>query len=61
MTVNTIPIEGQMDALPGYLESLESAHADGLIMSDLGVLTLAKKCTFAQPPGRAGAKKGVYR
>ena len=43
VTVNTIPTDGQMAALPGYLESLESAGADGLIVSDLGVLALAKK------------------
>ncbi len=43
VTVNTIPTDGQMDALPGYLESLEAVRADGLIVSDLGVLTLAKK------------------
>ncbi len=43
VTVNTIPTDGQTDALPAYLESLEAAGADGLIVSDLGVLTLAKK------------------
>ncbi len=43
VTVNTIPTDGQMDALPGYLESLDAAGADGLILSDLGVMTLARK------------------
>lgn len=43
VTVNTIPTDGQMDALPGYLESLEAAGVDGLILSDLGVLTMAKR------------------
>ena len=43
VTVNTIPTDEQTDALPEYLESLEAAHADGLIISDLGVLALAKK------------------
>ena len=43
VTVNTIPTDEQTDALPGYLESLEAAHADGLIVSDLGVLALAKR------------------
>ncbi len=43
VTVNTIPTDEQMDRLPEYLERLDSADADGLIVSDLGVLTLAKK------------------
>ena len=43
VTVNTIPTDEQTDALPEYLESLEAAHADGLIISDLGVLALAKR------------------
>ena len=43
VTVNTIPTDSQMDALPPYLESLDEAGADGLILSDLGVLALAKK------------------
>ena len=43
VTVNTIPTDREMDALPAYLESLEAAGADGLIVSDLGVLALAKK------------------
>ena len=43
VTVNTIPTDAQMDALPAYLESLDAACADGLILSDLGVLALAKK------------------
>ena len=43
VTVNTIPSDEQMDALPPYLESLDAAGADGLILSDLGVLAMAKK------------------
>ena len=43
VTVNTIPTDQQMDALPEYLESLESAGTDGLIVSDLGVLALVKR------------------
>ncbi len=43
VTVNTIPTDGQLEALPAYLEQLDSAGADGLILSDLGVLALAKK------------------
>lgn len=43
VTVNTIPTDEQMDALPDYLSQLDSAGVDGLIVSDLGVLALAKK------------------
>ena len=43
VAVNTIPTDAQTDALPAYLERLDTEKADGLIVSDLGVLTLAKK------------------
>ncbi len=43
VTVNTIPTDSQMDELPAYLESLDEAGAAGLIVSDLGVLALAKR------------------
>ena len=43
VTVNTIPTDRELEGLPAYLESLEDAGADGLIVSDLGVLALAKK------------------
>lgn len=43
VTVNTIPNDSQMDALPPYLESLEEEGADALIITDLGVLSLAKR------------------
>lgn len=43
VTVNTIPTDGQMDRLPEYLERLDTDRADGLIISDLGVLALAKR------------------
>ena len=43
VTCNTIPTDGQMDVLPAYLERLEDLAVDGLIISDLGVLRLAKK------------------
>ncbi len=43
VTVNTIPTDREMDRLPAYLEQLDEAGADGLIVSDLGVLSLAKK------------------
>lgn len=43
VTVNTIPSDRQMDTLPRYLESLDAAGVDGLIISDLGVLALARR------------------
>ncbi len=43
VTVNTIPTDRQMDVLPAYLESLEAVRADGLIVSDLGVMALARQ------------------
>ena len=43
VTVNTIPTDEQMDRLPAYLESLAENRADGLIVSDVGVLALAKR------------------
>ena len=55
VTVNTIPTDEQMDALPGYLETLEAARADGLIVSDVGVLTLAKK--YAPTPPSTSAPR----
>ncbi len=43
VTVNTIPTDRQMDGLPAYLERLDADRVDGLIISDLGVLALAKR------------------
>ena len=43
VTCNTLPRNDELDALPGFLESCEAAGADALIISDLGVLRLAKK------------------
>lgn len=43
VTCNTLPREGELKVLPGYLEFLQSAGADALIIADLGVLQLAKK------------------
>ena len=43
VTVNTIPNDEQINALPAYLEHLDAVGVDGLILSDLGVMNLAKK------------------
>ena len=43
VTVNTLPREGELAALPGYLEFLQDAGVDALIIADLGVLELAKR------------------
>ena len=42
VTCNTLPRENELAALPGYLEFLQDAGADALIIADLGVLELAK-------------------
>lgn len=43
VTVNTMPRNDEAAALPGYLEQLESARVDALILADLGAFTLAGK------------------
>ena len=43
VTCNTLPREDELAGLPGYLEALQAAGADALIIADLGVLELAKK------------------
>lgn len=43
VTCNTLPREDELAALPGYLEFLQDAGADALIIADLGVLELAKR------------------
>lgn len=43
VTCNTLPREGELAGLPGYLEALQAAGVDALIIADLGVLELAKK------------------
>ncbi len=43
VTCNTLPREGELRALPPYLEFLQDAGVDGLIIADLGVLDLAKR------------------
>ena len=42
-TVNTMPRWGEADQLPAYLEQLDDAGVDALILADLGAFTLAGK------------------
>ncbi|MBQ9393260.1 MAG: U32 family peptidase, partial [Oscillospiraceae bacterium] len=39
--VNTMPRNGETDALPAHLERLDAAGVDALIVADLGAFTLA--------------------
>ena len=41
VTVNTMPRNDEADALPAYLERLQDAGADALILADLGAFTMA--------------------
>ena len=43
VTVNTMPRNDEVIALPAYLERLEDAGVDALILADLGAFTLAGK------------------
>lgn len=43
VTCNTLPRNDELDAMPGFLEHCAQVGVDGLIISDLGVLALAKK------------------
>ncbi len=43
VTCNTLPREEELKALPPYLEFLQDADVDGLIIADLGVLRLARR------------------
>ena len=43
VTCNTVPRNDEVAALPPFLELLQSAHADGIIAADIGVMALAKK------------------
>jgi len=43
VTVNTMPRNGEAAALPAYLEQLNDAGVDALILADLGAFTLAGK------------------
>ena len=43
VTVNTMPRNDEVMALPAYLEQLQDAGVDALILADLGAFTLAGK------------------
>ncbi len=43
VTVNTMPRNNEVISLPAYLESLQDAGVDALILADLGAFTLAGK------------------
>lgn len=43
VTVNTMPRNGELQALPDYLSALGDMKPDALIVADLGVLSLCKK------------------
>ena len=43
VAVNILPHEGQLAALPAFLESAAEAGADAFIIADLGVMALAKR------------------
>ena len=43
VTCNTLPREDELERLPAYLEFLQDAGADALIIADMGVFTMAKK------------------
>ena len=43
VTVNTLPREDELSFLPAYLEFLNDAGVDALIIADLGVFALAKQ------------------
>jgi len=43
VTCNTIPREDELAAMPGYMEFLQDAGVDALIIADLGTFQLAKK------------------
>jgi len=43
VTVNTMPRNEEVDVLPSYLEQLQDANVDALIVADLGAFTLAGK------------------
>ena len=43
VTVNTMPRNDEMQELPAYLEQLQDAGVDALILADMGAFTLAGK------------------
>lgn len=49
VTVNTMPRNEELPALPEYLRKLERFGADALIVADLGVAAMAKRCAPNTP------------
>ncbi len=49
VTCNTLPREDELALLPDYLAFLQEAGVDGLIVADLGVLALARRCAPKVP------------
>lgn len=43
LTLNTVPTNEEVDALPDFLESIKDIGLDAFIVSDIGVLALCKK------------------
>ena len=43
VTCNAMPRRGEIDRLPGWLEFLDDAGADAVILADVGVLALARR------------------
>ena len=43
ITVNIMPSNRDLPALPAYLELLQDAGADALIIADVGVLRMARR------------------
>ncbi len=43
LTCNTLPREEELDRLPSFLEEAAAAGVDALILTDLGMLSLAKR------------------
>ncbi|NLW78428.1 MAG: U32 family peptidase [Ruminococcaceae bacterium] len=44
LTLNTLPTNAEMDQMPGAVQSAACAGVDALIVADLGVLEVAKRC-----------------
>ena len=49
VTCNTMPRTQELEQLPGYFMYLEEIGADGVIVADLGVLSICKRTTSRLP------------
>lgn len=43
VTCNTLPRNAEMDRLPAFLQAVQAAGADALIICDLGVMAMARR------------------